>query len=267
MALALWRGSGFRCPPGDSGQRPLPGACTEWAEGPRTARRTLILVSSSSSTTSSPALSVTNRSEIPRPARACRSGPSGTARQPVRVGPGRGELLRRAALIPVIEYSPFFVEGSPASGPSSRWITSTGPRRPTPCSRTRRRLQRGSDQHPDEDVNVAVYPTRDPGRCAIIVGTQSVSTRYFDPTRIGLNDCIRTGYKLAFLGSDATGLSVFSGYKGLALQPDPAGQRSGRTGRRSTTPGSSSCGSPSPTTPTRCAGRTNSGRVRVVPAR
>ncbi len=50
----------------------------------------------------------------------------------------------------------------------------------------------------------------------MLIGTQPVYDTYYDPTRTPLNDIIRTGYKLTFLGSDATGLSIFSSYKGNA---------------------------------------------------
>ncbi len=61
-----------------------------------------------------------------------------------------------------------------------------------------------------KNLNVSLYPTRDPDDLTIIVGTQPAYDSPLDPTRYGLNDLTRTGYKLSFLGSDATGISLYS---------------------------------------------------------
>ncbi|HEX8441426.1 hypothetical protein, partial [Archangium sp.] len=67
-----------------------------------------------------------------------------------------------------------------------------------------------------KNINVSIYPTKNPNQLTLLIGTQPVYDTVYDPTRTPLNDLIRTGYKLAFLGSDATGVSVFGGYKGLS---------------------------------------------------
>jgi len=61
-----------------------------------------------------------------------------------------------------------------------------------------------------KNVNVALTPLRVPRALAIHVGTQSVYDTPYDPTLTPLQDLVQTGYKLAFLGSDATGVSVYS---------------------------------------------------------
>jgi hypothetical protein len=61
-----------------------------------------------------------------------------------------------------------------------------------------------------KNVNVAWYPWRDPDELTILVGTQSLYDNPLDPTRTPLADITRTGYKLAFVGSDATGIQAFS---------------------------------------------------------
>lgn len=61
-----------------------------------------------------------------------------------------------------------------------------------------------------KNVNVAFYPWKDPDVLTILAGTQPIYDSPLDPTRSGLSDIVRTGYKLAYVGSDATGLQLFS---------------------------------------------------------
>ncbi|MEZ4371792.1 MAG: hypothetical protein R3B07_13245 [Polyangiaceae bacterium] len=61
-----------------------------------------------------------------------------------------------------------------------------------------------------KNVNVAFYPTRNPLEMSILIGTHSVYDSIFDPTITSLFDIIQTGYKLSYLGSDATGISLFA---------------------------------------------------------
>ena len=84
-----------------------------------------------------------------------------------------------------------------------------------------------------KNVNVAIYPTRNPYLLSILIGTQSVYDNIYDPTITSLFDIVKTGYKLTYLGTDATGLSIFSRYGGIwkasfipmgAAQPDRAAE-------------------------------------------
>jgi len=61
-----------------------------------------------------------------------------------------------------------------------------------------------------KNVNFAWYPWKDPDKFTLLVGTQSLYDNPLDPTRTGLNDITRTGYKLSYVGSDATGIQAFS---------------------------------------------------------
>jgi hypothetical protein len=118
--------------------------------------------------------------------------------------------------IPVIEYSPWFVDGLASFRAQFEvdylWGRAANTIQPN----------EGGGFNADQvniqtkNVNVAFYPFRDPTKLTLLLGTQPVYDTYFDPTRTPLNDIIRTGYKLTFLGSDATGLSIFSNYKGNA---------------------------------------------------
>ncbi len=66
-----------------------------------------------------------------------------------------------------------------------------------------------------KNLNVALYPTRNPAQLGIFIGAQSVYDSVFDPTRTPVNDLVKTGYKLMYLASDAVGLSAYFGWKGL----------------------------------------------------
>ncbi len=82
-----------------------------------------------------------------------------------------------------------------------------------------------------KNVNVAIYPLRNPRKLSIHLGTQSIYDSVYDPTITSLFDIVRTGYKLTFFGSDATGISAYSTLGGMwkasfipigAAQPDKA---------------------------------------------
>jgi hypothetical protein len=118
--------------------------------------------------------------------------------------------------IPVIEYSPWFVDGLASFRAQFEvdflWGRAANTIQPN----------EGGGFNADQvniqtkNVNVALYPFRDPTKLTLLLGAQPVYDTYLDPTRTPLNDIIRTGYKLTFLGSDATGLTLFSSYKGNA---------------------------------------------------
>ncbi|WP_224240385.1 hypothetical protein [Hyalangium gracile] len=118
--------------------------------------------------------------------------------------------------IPVIEYSPWFVDGLASFRAQfevdflwGRAANTIQPNEGGGFNADQVNLQ-------TKNINVAFYPFRDPTKLALIIGSQPVYDTYQDPTRTPLNDIIRTGYKLTFLGSDATGLSLYSSYKGHA---------------------------------------------------
>lgn len=88
-----------------------------------------------------------------------------------------------------------------------------------------------------KNVNVSITPTRDPEQLNIMLGTQSFYDSVYDPTTTSLFDLVRTGYKLAFLGTDATGVSAYSKFGGLSKlsfipigsgQPDKAAKNDAR---------------------------------------
>lgn len=159
----------------------------------------------------------TNQIADPSGLRGVSLGPIGNVGgSAVGVDSQRKAFYAEQRWIPVIEYSPFFVDGLASFRAQFEvdylWGRAANAVQPN----------EGGGFNADEvniqtkNVNVAIYPTRDPSQLTLLIGTQSVYDTYFDPTRTPLNDIIRTGYKLAFFGTDATGLSIFSSYKGHA---------------------------------------------------
>jgi hypothetical protein len=160
--------------------------------------------------------SFTNQVGDPSGLKGVSLGPIGNlAGSAVRVEDLKGYYIEQR-WIPVIEYSPWFVDGLASFRAQFEvdflWGRAANTLQPN----------EGGGFNADQvnlqtkNVNVAFYPFRDPTKLTVLLGAQPVYDTYFDPTRTPLNDIIRTGYKLTFLGSDATGLSLFSSYKGNA---------------------------------------------------
>ncbi|NMO17343.1 hypothetical protein HPC49_11875 [Pyxidicoccus fallax] len=162
-------------------------------------------------------LSLTNEVGDPAGLRGVSLGPIGAlAGSAVRVEPSQSAYFVEQRWIPVIEYSPHFVDGL-ASFRAQFEVDFLWGR-----SANAVQQNEGGGFNADQvniqtkNVNVAIYPTRKPSQLTLLIGTQPVYDSLYDPTRTPLADITRTGYKLAFLGSDATGLSIFSSYKGHA---------------------------------------------------
>lgn len=61
-----------------------------------------------------------------------------------------------------------------------------------------------------KNLNVSLYPTRKPRQLSIVIGTQSFYDSIYDPARTSILEIVKGGYKLSYLGSDGTGISVFT---------------------------------------------------------
>jgi hypothetical protein len=217
-ALALALGTvGLSLPAMGQASTPLPGAYAEWQDAKEREHdaepREFVLINYFFSR-----VTATNLVSDPSGLKGVTLGPFGNlAGSAVRVeNPPTAYVEQR--WIPVIEYSPFFVDGL-ASFRAQFEVDYLWGR-----SANASQQNEGGGFNADQvniqtkNVNVAIYPTRTPAELTLLIGTQPVYDSYFDPTRTPLNDIIRTGYKLTFLGSDATGLSAF-------------GSRQGHTGR------------------------------------
>ncbi|MEM1030339.1 MAG: hypothetical protein AAF928_06560 [Myxococcota bacterium] len=156
--------------------------------------------------------SVTNQLADPAGLRGVSLGPiavgenlgSGT-----RVGEASTNYYIEQRWIPVLQYKPHFVDGLAAVRAQFEIDFTWG------LAANAIQNNQGGGFNADQvniqtkNVNVALYPTKDPKQMSILVGTQPVFDTIYDPTITSLFEIVQTGYKLSFLGTDATGLSLF----------------------------------------------------------
>jgi hypothetical protein len=153
--------------------------------------------------------SVTNMVGDPAGLKGVSLGPLGVSDgSSTVVGPGTGFYVEQR-WIPVIEYTPFFFDGLATVRAQFeidfRWglaANTTQPNQGGGFNADQVNLQ-------TKNINVAIYPFKKQKPLAIVIGTQSVYDAIQDPATTPLNEVMRGGYKLSYLGSDATGLSVY----------------------------------------------------------
>lgn len=214
-ALALALGCGGLALPAAAQSTPLPGAYDAWREAKDRSQdpepREFILINYFFTRAS-----VTNQVGDPAGLKGVSLGPIGfPAGSAVRVE-NRNAFYVEQRWIPVIEYSPHFVDGLASFRAQFEVDYLWGRAANTVQQNEGGGFNADQVNLQTKNVNVALYPTKNPNQLTLLIGTQPVYDSVYDPTRSPLNDIIRTGYKLAFLGSDATGLSLFSSYKGTA---------------------------------------------------
>jgi hypothetical protein len=214
-ALALALGSLGLALPAAAQSTPLPGAYAEWQDAQERSEdappREFILINYFFTRATA-----TNQLGDPAGLKGVSLGPFGfPAGSAVRVE-NRTAFFVEQRWIPVIEYSPLFVDGLASFRAQFEVDYLWGRAANTVQQNEGGGFNADQINIQTKNVNVALYPTKNANQLAILFGTQPVYDTVYDPTRTPLNDIIRTGYKLTFLGSDATGLSVYSGYKGHA---------------------------------------------------
>jgi hypothetical protein len=111
--------------------------------------------------------------------------------------------------IPVIEYTPFFFDGLATVRAQFEidfmWGLAANAVQPN----------QGGGFNADQvniqskNVNVAIYPFRKQKTLAIVLGTQTVYDSIQDPATTSLFEVMKSGYKLSYLASDATGAAVY----------------------------------------------------------
>lgn len=111
--------------------------------------------------------------------------------------------------IPVIEYMPNFLDGRAAFRAQFEIDYMWGWTANSQGQNVGGGLNADQVNVQTKNVNFAWYPYKDPDRFTLLAGTQSLYDNVLDPTRTGLNDITRTGYKLAYAGTDATGIQAF----------------------------------------------------------
>jgi hypothetical protein len=154
---------------------------------------------------------VTNALGDPTGLRGVSLGPigslAGSAVYAGRTGPA-GWVEQR--WIPVVEYTPRFMDGRAAVRAQLEidyvWGRSANTVQPNEGGG----LNADQVNLQTKNVNVSIYPWKDPDLLTVLVGTQPLYDSPLDPTRSSLFDITRTGYKLAYAGSDATGIQLFS---------------------------------------------------------
>ncbi|MFT3774124.1 MAG: hypothetical protein QM820_52835 [Minicystis sp.] len=126
-----------------------------------------------------------------------------------RTGEGSKTFYVEQRWIPVISYSPSFADGIATFRAQLEIDFTWG------LAANQVQPNQGGGFNADQiniqtkNVNVSITPTRDPDQLNIILGTQSFYDSAYDPTVTSLFDIVRTGYKLTFLGTDATGVAAY----------------------------------------------------------
>ncbi|MCA9619228.1 MAG: hypothetical protein KC731_09400 [Myxococcales bacterium] len=170
------------------------------------------------------------------------SGLRGVSLGPIAVGEGAGSSTRvgkestnyyiEQRWIPVLAYKPHFVDGYAALRAQFEIDFTWGLAANTIQNNQGGGFNADQVNIQTKNINVALYPTQKPRALSILVGTQPVYDTIYDPTITSLFDVVQTGYKLSFMGTDATGLSAyFNDFYGIgkvsfipmgAAQPDKA---------------------------------------------
>lgn len=131
-----------------------------------------------------------------------------------RVGGGETYLVEQR-WIPVIAVTPFFTDGwadfRAMLEIDFSWGFSANAVQPNQGGGF------GADQVniQTKDVYVAIFPTRKSSKLALLVGTQPFFDSIYNPHTTPLFDIVRSGYKLSFMATDATGISLYSSYFGV----------------------------------------------------
>jgi hypothetical protein len=178
--------------------------------------------------------SVTNQLADPTGLRGVSLGPIGVGENigsATRVGDKSTAYYVEQRWIPVLSYSPNFVDGLATFRAQFEVDFLWGQ------AANQVQQNQGGGFNADQiniqtkNVNVAIYPTRNPFKLGVVLGTQSIYDTIYDPAITSLTEIVRTGYKLTYFGTDATGVSVYGKYGGLwkaslipmgAAQPDKA---------------------------------------------
>jgi len=179
-------------------------------------------------------LSVTNQLPDPAGLRGVSLGPIGIGKSTgsaTRVHGDTEAFLVEQRWIPVLTFSPHFTSGWAAFRAAVEVDFAWGIAANTVQPNQGGGFNADQINMQTKSVYAAIFPTRKARKLAVLLGTQPVYDSVLNPHDTSLFDIIRTGYKLSFLGSDATGVSIYSSYLGLAklsvlpfgaAQPDKA---------------------------------------------
>ncbi len=159
-------------------------------------------------------------------------GPLGAvAGSATRTGPGSTTFYVGQRWIPLISYTPSFADGYMAFRAAFQVDLTWGLAANQVQPKEGGGLNAGEINLQTKNINASIYPTRNPDQLTIRVGTQGFYDTVYDPATTPLMEHARTGYKLALLASDATGVAIYSKLGGLSklsfipigsAQPDKA---------------------------------------------
>ena len=158
-------------------------------------------------------LTLTNQLADPSGLRGVSLGPLGIGENvgsATRVGADTETFYFEQRWIPVISFSPDFVDGLATFRAQFEIDTMWGQ------SANQLQHNQGGGLNADQvniqtkAAHVSIHPFRDPRKLTLVVGTQPLYDNVEDPNVTSLFDIVKTGYKLAYVGTDATGLSAFS---------------------------------------------------------
>ncbi|PIE18058.1 MAG: hypothetical protein CSA65_06390 [Proteobacteria bacterium] len=154
---------------------------------------------------------------LPDPAglRGVSLGPFGAAGgSATRVADGQNFLIEQR-WIPVISFSPFFTSGWATFRAMVEVDFTWG------IAANAAQQNQGGGLNADQiniqtkAVYAAIFPTKNEEKLSIQIGTQPVYDSVYNPHTTSLFDIVRTGYKLMYLGTDATAATVYSRYFGV----------------------------------------------------
>jgi len=128
----------------------------------------------------------------------------------VQVTPTSFNAFIEQRWIPVIEYAPFFTDDLAAFRAQFEIDFTWGLGANSSQQNSGGGLNADMINIQTKNVNVSLYPTRKPRQLTLVIGTQSFYDTIYDPARTSVLDLVKTGYKLTYLGTDGTGISVFS---------------------------------------------------------
>ncbi len=158
-------------------------------------------------------VSVTNQLADPSGLRGVSLGPIGigeNAGSSTSVGGDTTTAYIEQRWIPVLSYSPWFADGMATFRAQFEIDYQWGQAANQIQNNQGGGLNADQVNIQTKAVHVSLHPLRDPAKLTLVIGTQPIYDNVYDPNTTSLFDIVKTGYKLAFIGSDATGLSVFS---------------------------------------------------------
>jgi hypothetical protein len=156
---------------------------------------------------------LTNQLADPAGLRGVSLGPIGAGESigsATRVGDKSTNWYIEQRWIPVIGYSPHFVNGLATVRAQFEIDYSWGLAANTVQNNQGGGFNADQVNIQTKNINVGLYPTKNPKQLSILIGTHSVYDTIYDPTITSLFDIVQTGYKLSFMGTDATGISAFA---------------------------------------------------------